>query len=119
VTAWTVLSVARVIDGDTVVLTRSREVGVADGLRITATDIKPMPVRLVHLDTPERGEVGWADAKADLERWVAEHLGALILHDAGRDNFGRLLGDLKTPDGDSASLHMIRDLGWPTWRETR
>jgi endonuclease YncB( thermonuclease family) len=120
VTAWTVLNVSRVIDGDTVVLTRSREVGEADGLRITATDINPARMRLVHVDTPERGEVGWFDAKADLEKWVAANESAgLVLYTAGRDNFGRLLGDLKTIGGDSASLYMIRDRGWLTWRETR
>jgi hypothetical protein len=26
---------------------------------------------------------------------------------------------LHDPDGDTASLHLIRDKGWPTWSETR
>lgn len=121
-TPWKVLSLARVIDGDSVVLTRSRTIGVADGLRIDATDTAPVRVRLVHIDTPERGEEGWSQARDDLTLWINTHayrVGGLVLHDAGRDAFGRVLGDLQTPDGDSASLHMIRDRGWKTWMETR
>jgi endonuclease YncB( thermonuclease family) len=118
VTTWAVITVTRVVDGDTVRLTRTRDLGTADGLAITATDVEPVPVRLVHVDAPERGEIGWADAKADLEKWVSYHW-PLTLHTAGRDNFGRLLGDLHDPDGDTASLHLIRDCGWPTWQETR
>lgn len=120
--AWNVLTISRVVDGDTVRLIRSRVVGIVDGLRIEATDVEPVAVRLIHVDTPERGEVGWADAKRDLETWInAQRVsgGVLTLLEAGRDNFGRLLGDLKTRDGYSASLHLIRDKGWPTWMETR
>lgn len=117
---WTVLSVARVIDGDSLILTRTRHVGTADGLRIDATDTNPVRVRLVHIDTPERGETGWGQAKADLETWVAAHeRGPLTLHDAGRDNFGRILGDLHGMDGCTASLWMAASKGWPTWMETR
>jgi endonuclease YncB( thermonuclease family) len=118
-TAWTVLTITRVVDGDTVRLIRTRDLGNADGLTITATDTTDVPVRLIHVDTPERGEVGWAEAKADLEKWVLGHEGSLTLHTAGRDRYGRLLGDLHDPDGDTASLHLIRDKGWPTWSETR
>jgi hypothetical protein len=70
VTAWTVLAVDRVVDGDSLRLTRQRIVGEVDGLTITATDSAPVPVRLVHVDTPERGEVGWARARDDLIAWV-------------------------------------------------
>jgi endonuclease YncB( thermonuclease family) len=120
VTAWTVLAVDRVVDGDSLRLTRQRIVGEVDGLTITATDSAPVPVRLVHVDTPERGEVGWARARDDLIAWVlANEWRGLTLHDAGRDNFGRILGDLHAPEGDTASLHLIRDKGWPTWMETR
>jgi endonuclease YncB( thermonuclease family) len=124
-TACTVLTVTRVVDGDTVRLTRTRDLGTADGLAITATDTTDIPVRLVHVDTPERGEVGWADAKRDLEAWIepfrydGDEVLSLTLHTTVRDNFGRLLGDLHAPDGDTASLHLIRDKGWPTWSETR
>lgn len=117
-TPWTVLSVARVIDGDSLVLTRSRDIGEADNLRVTATDVQPVHVRLVHVDTPERGEVGWSEAADDLRAWIAAHP-TLSLYDAGRDNFGRVLADLQAPDGDSASLYLIRDRGWLTWQETR
>lgn len=115
---WRVARVERVVDGDTLRLVRTRVVGCVDGLILTATDAAPVPVRLVHVDTPERGETGWAQARDDLLAWVASH-DRLTLHDAGRDSFGRLLGDLHAAGGDSASLHLIRDRGWPTWRDTR
>lgn len=112
-TTWTVLSVARVVDGDTVMLTRTREVGVVDGLRVTATDVEPVRVRLVHVDTPERGEQGWADARDDLVAWTRSR--SLMLRDAGVDPFGRRLGDLVDAFGETASVHLVRDRGWPAW----
>lgn len=116
---WTVVSIDRVIDGDTVRLTRQRDVAEVDGLTLSARDTRPVSVRLVHVDTPERGEEGWAYARDDLQRWLGRWSASeYTLHDAGRDNFGRVLGDLHAPDGDSATLHMVQT-GWPTWMETR
>jgi endonuclease YncB( thermonuclease family) len=120
VNPWSVLEVERVIDGDSLILTRARLVGETDDLFIYAADKDPVRVRLVHVDTPERGEEGWGLAKQQLETWTAAWEDDLVLHTVGRDNFGRILGDLKNSDGtDSATLHLVRDCGWPTWQETR
>lgn len=116
------MAITKVIDGDSLRLIRTRTIGEADGLRIDATDTAPVAVRLVHLDTPERGEDGWAQAHDDLADWIYArpmYARPLVLHVAGRDNFGRILGDLRTPDGDSATLHMIRDKGWSVWEDKR
>jgi endonuclease YncB( thermonuclease family) len=116
---WIVQHVHRVIDGDSLILSRSKHIGEADNLLIAAFDKEPVRVRLIHVDTPERGEEGWALAKNQLDDWVHEWLGGLALYVAGWDNFGRILGDLKNSDGESATLHLVANCGWPTWQETR
>lgn len=65
--------VAHVVDGDTVAL--------ADGER----------VRLVGIDTPERGECGYEEAAALVERLVLGRRVTLTLSEEDRDSYGRLL----------------------------
>lgn len=114
---WTVLRVDRVVDGDTVRLIRQRDIGLADGFTITATDAQPVACRLLWVDTPERGEHGWGDAKADLEQWIADTKTRLIAVDHGPDHFGRRLTDLQDETGDSASQFLIRECGWLPYLE--
>lgn len=123
VTTWTVLSVDRVIDGDSVRLRRTRELGEGDGFIFTVTDRRPIAARLLWVDTPEIGQDGWAQAKADLERWIDDTRRVisdrLIAVDHGPDNFGRRLTDLQDEIGNSASQYLIRDCGWPPYVEDK
>ena len=114
-TVWTVVSVDRIVDGDSLLLTRRRDIGAADGLTISATDGTPVRVRLAWVDTPERNEVAWGEAKRDLADWVTHHP-FLTLWDFGRDNFGRVLGDLRSDAGESASQWLMRERGWPPYK---
>lgn len=69
--------VARVIDGDTLAL---YHVGVG-GLEY---------VRVLDVDTPERRQPGWAEARAATEAWVAE--GPMTMTLCRRDKYGRYVG---------------------------
>lgn len=115
-TEWRVERVARVTDGDTVRLIRSRPIEI-DGRRYRIMDdtSEGVPVRLVWVDTPERGDPGWAQARADLTEWIFVHspgLRVVCYESAGWD---RLLGDLIGADGCSASQWMMTERGWPPY----
>jgi endonuclease YncB( thermonuclease family) len=81
--------VTEVIDGDTL--------DVAGGER----------VRLVGIDTPERGECGYARASRALERQVLGRRVRLARSDEDRDRYGRLLRYVDV-DGVDAGLTLIR-----------
>lgn len=86
-------SLIRVIDGDTIVVN-------VDGVE--------EKVRLVGIDTPERGECGFAEATQALELLLS--LPNLSLVEAGgddRDRYGRLLRYLDI-DGQDPGLELIR-----------
>lgn len=97
--------VARVIDGDTI------EVDISDG-GVRATE----RVRLLCIDTPERGEPGFAEATEHLRRLLDRRpvrIEADPEHD-DRDFFGRLLRyvhvQLDGADGMwlNVNLHMVK-----------
>jgi endonuclease YncB( thermonuclease family) len=121
-TEWEVVSVAKVTDGDTVRLVRRRQIDV-DGRRYWLTDVTSESIRLVWVDTPEKGDhPGWENARADLATWVSHRipLGAIVprglrvvcYESAGWD---RLLGDLIDADGNSASQWLMTERGWPPY----
>ena len=91
-----IISVSRVIDGDTFVSPGGR-------------------VRLYGVDTPEVGEPCSADATARLSQLA----GAAVRMESGprlRDRYDRLLHYVYTMEGESIDERLIRDgLGW-AWR---
>jgi len=111
--AWTLLEECEL--GDTLVLQEWK-------LRVVADDPLEVPrglaARLVNLDTPERGEPGYAEAGADLWAWLMEWAQQLrcVTYDTG-GGFDRVLVDIYVlaADGrtvaDSATQHMLRE-GW-------
>lgn len=120
-TRWEVLEVARVVDGDTIRLVRCRRINL-DGRDYVIADA-PTPrrpdgvsVRLVWVDTPERGDDRYREATQDLRRWVDEvatgPLHVVCYESAGWD---RLLGDLRDASGVSASQWLMADRGWPPY----
>lgn len=89
-------------------------------------------IRLVHVNTPERGKqtpeplpdgrVGtWAEARQDALNWlsVATLSGSMLRAETWslEGNLGRLLGDVYHADdrGDTLSQYMLRQ-GWPIYR---
>lgn len=118
-TTWQVDRIPRVIDGDSLRVVRSRPMQLGDDW-FHVRDLDPfegLPVRLLWVNTPERGQPGYTEARDDLRAWIqartlpgaAPHL-SLVCH--YRDAFGRLLADLVDADGQSASQWLMRDRGW-------
>jgi endonuclease YncB( thermonuclease family) len=118
-TEWKVERIVSVTDGDTVRLQRSRTM-VMDAASYQLIDSHSVPIRLVWVDTPERGEhPGWENARADLTAWISAHwpdhdhpLRVVCYESAGWD---RLLGDLIDADGNSASQWLMIEKGWPPY----
>lgn len=111
-------------DGDTVRVTRSRTVQVADGLMAHYYDDptqlpKGLPVRVINLDTPERGDPAWEQACQDAADWLVVNSDKLMLSTWGtQGGFDRLLGDFWV-DGDrndTLTRYML-ERGWPPYVE--
>jgi endonuclease YncB( thermonuclease family) len=116
---WQIERIDKVTDGDTLKVIRSRIEHMGDhDFRIT--DVTAMPIRLVWVDTPEKGDhPGWETARADLTAWVKEHadgfgegLRVITYESAGWD---RMLGDLIDVHGNSASQWLMTVKGWPPY----
>lgn len=84
--------VKRVIDGDTFVLWA---VNVGGEER----------VRVLGVDTPERGKPGYTEATSYTRAWLAQGPSELVA--CKKDSFGRLLGAV-TRDGDSLAGKLIQ-----------
>jgi len=112
VATWTVLTVVRAVDGDTVKLRLDRDVGELPGLILSARTKSPRGVsaRLTWVDTPEENSdpVGWARAAADTGQWLAEALlfnTPLVADVYGEpDAWGRWLLDLRHAGHPEESL---------------
>ena len=83
--------VKRAIDGDTIAL---YSVGIPNEER----------VRLLGVNTPERGQPGFEAAKIFTEQWV--RAGNFVLTACKRDSFGRLLGTV-TRNTDDLGKRLI------------
>jgi endonuclease YncB( thermonuclease family) len=124
-TEWLVDSIASVTDGDTLRVYRSRIVELGDDwFRIQDVDPitgdpKSVPIRLVWVDTPERGDhPGWEQARRDLVAWVDAHALSdlrVVCYESG--GWDRILGDLVDYDGASASIWLMKERGWPAYKK--
>ena len=83
--------VMRVVDGDTIDLV------IDVGFRLYTAQ----RIRLLGIDTPERGQQGWAEATAFVKNWVDTYNGKLRIETFKADSFGRWLGYVyaRTEDG--------------------
>lgn len=104
-TDWAIERVVSITDGDTLRVVRRRSLMVADGLGMDFYDTEPkgVAIRLITLDTPEHNEVGWADAKRDVARWI-DHYPNLRIETWPGGGFDRLLGDIYVAGDRSNTL---------------
>ena len=107
-----------VTDGDTARLHLERPALVVAGFEVVLRSAgdKGTPIRLVTLDTPERGQPGYAEARWDLKLWAEEHEDELRVETYESAGWDRLLGDLYVAGdrGNTATQHLLR-LGWPIY----
>ena len=94
----------RVIDGDTVI------VAIDLGFR-TSTQ---QTVRLLDVDTPERGKPNWGAAKAFVEAWLTEHPFLLLRSSKPnpRDKYQRYIADIYCSLDAAWLNHAIRSSGY-------
>ncbi len=115
-TDWAVDRVVTVTDGDTLRLIRRRTLTIDSDLACDVYDANPrgVPVRLVTVDTPERGQAGYADATRDVTAWLELHAGRVRVETWPGGGFDRLLGDLYVAGdrSDTLTQWMLRDRGW-------
>ena len=96
------VSVERVIDGDTFVA----ELGLWPKLIVTET------IRVLGVDTPERSEIGpWALARGFTAQWLAS-AGPVTVTVCKLDSFGRALGRVVSPaQGELAAALIVAGHG--------
>lgn len=94
---YRVIEVRRVVDGDTVDLVLDVGFYLTTALRF----------RVLGVDTPERGQPGYAEAADFTRAWLAEPR-ALTAHTRKADSFGRWLVDVtREEDGSSLSAALL------------
>lgn len=120
-TDWAVQRVVKVTDGDTVRLARVRTEIVADGIWADFYDSTSVPIRLINLDTPERGQPGHTEATLDARTWLAHHAAELRVETWPGGGFDRLLGDIYVAGdrGNTLTQWMLRERGWAPYVEAR
>jgi endonuclease YncB( thermonuclease family) len=93
-----VLEVRRVIDGDTI------DIDINPGYHLAVTE----RCRILGVDTPERGQPGYAEASTFTSSWLTgrDHLRVAW---SRYDSFGRILCDLYDPDGTRLSTALYEN----------
>jgi micrococcal nuclease len=99
---WTVsASVVRVIDGDTFIA--KAYVWTTSGGEMEI----PERIRVLGVNTPERGQPGYAEATAFVQRWLDQGGNAVILHHCKRDSLLRALSVVTRSDGHNLADDLI------------
>lgn len=98
---YAILDVRRVVDGDTVDLTLGEDIG------FYITTIVNVRFRLLGIDTPERGQPGYAEAGEYVRSWLAANAGKARCSTHKADSFGRWLAYvyITRDDGTVSSLN--------------
>lgn len=106
----------RVVDGDTVNGSIHLPDILFDGWWLSRW--REDSFRIITVDTPERKQTGWAEAKADVVYWLRDPVRSksLRVRTYGRDSLGRTLGDIYDREtGGSLSEYLLRERGWLPW----
>jgi len=95
------ISVVRIVDGDTIRLR------IDAGFRFAYED----NFRLEGIDTPERGQEGFAESRDRLQKWVTEKNFSVQV--TKRDKYGRYLARLicKETNEDAATTMIVEGFG--------
>lgn len=91
---WVVSEVVKVVDGDTAhVHLRTEPQSVLSDLGQVWVTTKPWRCRVVIVDTPERGEPRYLEAKEFTRAWFTTSFVGVMAETYYRDSFGRMLTD--------------------------
>lgn len=104
---WTVSATPlRAVDGDTITIVAD----VWPSLIRGAPVMVPERVRVLGVDTPERGKPGYREATAYTAAWIHGATLRLIVCSEERDSFGRLLATvMRKSDGANLTTDLLRD----------
>lgn len=111
---WLIEKVVKVTDGDTIRANISRMTPIDnefDAEIKTHRQDKGTAIRLIIVDTPERGRTGYDEAKQTLAIWLTEHeKTGLMVTTYASAGWDRLLGDVYAMDDvhDTATQHMLQ-----------
>jgi micrococcal nuclease len=106
-TTWTVqATVGRCIDGDTF----SCDLDLGWGVWRREVLGAPSRVRILGLDTPERGQLGYVEARSALEALLPFGLIVWVISQR-LDSFGRALADVVLLDGRSVRA-LMPEMWW-------
>lgn len=108
---YEVIGIEKVVDGDTVDLHlwRSTTLDAFDAtISITSKGIRRL--RLLGIDTPERGQPGYKEARDYLANWLIENENIFVVMPK-RDNFGRNLAWIINYDTDECVNESLVDAG--------
>lgn len=111
---YELITVRRVVDGDTVDLTVGRTIDF--GFYLIEHKQFSARFRLAGVDTPERGQPGWAEAGDFVGLWLADREGIARVYTIKPDNFGRFLAVIYGAGGPADSLNQALldyGYGWP------
>lgn len=92
------VTVKRWVDGDTVYLTA---IDLGFYIKLDSLDF-----RLARINTPEKGQPGYDEAIAEVNR-LAPPGTKLSIECLGKDKYGRWLAELTTPEGININQHML------------
>ena len=114
-TDWAIQQIVKITDGDSLRVIRRQSFPIADGLTCDVYDASTdgAPIRLVTLDTPERGQVGYMQAQLDVIHWITANQHNLRIETWAGGGFDRLLGDVYAGErSNTLSQWMLRERGW-------
>lgn len=113
---WTVDRVVRVVDGDTVYLDCYRIVPVSHDMEAILHPVPHLQVRVIILDTPERGQPGYREATSQAAGWLMERADRLMVETYAGAGWDRVLGDIFTSGDRADTLTQAMLLaGWDSY----
>lgn len=92
---YPIIGVRKVVDGDTVDLVLAKDIGFRVIVQTTQR------FRLLNVNTPERGQEGWAEATDFVKSWFAAYGPVARCSSHKTDNFGRWLAYIYVPEDPS------------------
>ena len=99
-----IVDVVKVVDGDTIVISLPIDIKVCS---ITKCGNFKLYIRLIGINTPERNETGYTQAKERLIQLIGSCHNKVFIKFHHYDKYGRILGDIYDPNDTTVSFNKI------------